>query len=227
MRPLLVAVVMAGTVAAAAAEPDRVLRGSVVDESTGAPVEGAQVIAQSETATTDRDGSFALTIVSGEQYLLVSAPGYAMRSVGVDSAGPIALVQSSEIIEIEGTAPRAPRPPPPPPPPLPEPPAAQSYQLNANDPRTLPGTANDALRAAQVLPGVARLPYSFGGIVMRGSSPRDNTIFLDGVEVPIAFHFGGISSFYPSSMLESITVSNGGIPAEYGRAQGGMVEMTS
>jgi outer membrane receptor protein involved in Fe transport len=78
-----------------------------------------------------------------------------------------------------------------------------------------------------VLPGVARLPYSFGGIVMRGTSPRDNAVYLDGIEVPLAFHFGGISSFYPSNMLEGITVSNGGIDASHGRAQGGIVEMRS
>jgi hypothetical protein len=227
MRLLVVAVVLA-VAQPAIAETDRVVRGVVVNEETSIAIEGALVIGQRDTATTDQDGGFAIVVGEDEQYLVVSAPGYAMRSVAVETAYRVELVVSHEVIEVEGTAPRAKRPPPPPPPPLPpERPAAQTYQISASDLRMLPGTANDALRAAQVLPGVARLPYSFGGIVMRGTSPRDNIVYLDGIEVPLAFHFGGISSFYPSTMLEGIEVSNGGIDVSYGRAQGGLVTMTS
>jgi hypothetical protein len=204
-----------------------VVRGSVVDEHTREPIEGALVVGQQDTATSDRDGTFAIVVTADEQHLIVSAPGFAIRSVSVDGASRVELVASQEVIEIEGTAPRARRPPPPPRPLPPERPESQSYDLSAAELRTLPGTGNDALRAAQVLPGVARLPFSFGGIVMRGTAPRDNSVFLDGIEVPIAFHFGGVSSFYPSNMLDSISVSNGGIDVEYGRAQGGMIAMTS
>jgi outer membrane receptor protein involved in Fe transport len=228
MRLLVVAVLLVVSGTIAAAEPDRVLRGVVVNEDTNEPIEGALVIGQSDTATTDQDGGFALVISADEQFLVVSAPGYAMRSIEIMQAYRVELTESHEVIQVEGTAPRPRKRPPPPPPALPpERPAPIKYELTAADLRTLPGTANDALRAAQVLPGVARLPYSFGGIVMRGTSPRDNAVYLDGIEVPLAFHFGGISSFYPSNMLEGITVSNGGIDASYGRAQGGIVEMHS
>jgi outer membrane receptor protein involved in Fe transport len=227
MRLLAVAVVLAVSGLAAADDSDRVVRGTVIDEDNHAPIEGALVIGQQDTAATDKDGSFAVVVGGAEQYLVVSAPGYAMRSIDVGTAEHIELIASREVIEIEGTAPRPKKRKPPPPPPPAERPAAQRYELSAADLRMLPGTANDALRAAQVLPGVARLPYSFGGIVMRGTSPRDNVVYIDGIEVPLAFHFGGVSSFYPSNMLDGITVSNGGIDAAYGRAQGGMVEMTT
>jgi outer membrane receptor protein involved in Fe transport len=78
-----------------------------------------------------------------------------------------------------------------------------------------------------VLPGVARIPFSFGGLVLRGTSPRDTSIYLDGIEVPIAFHFGGITSFYPSGMLSDLTVTSGGYDASYGRAAGGIVTLTT
>ena len=225
MRSIAVAVVLAASVAEAQ-DADRVVRGVVVNEDTNVAVEGALVMGRFDTATTDQDGGFAIVLAPDEAHIVVSAPGYAMRSVAVENAFRIPLVVSHEVIEIEGSIPRPRRitPPPPPPPPV-ERPEAQSYELTTDDLRALPGTANDALRAAQVLPGVARLPYSFGGLVMRGSAPRDNVVFLDGIEVPIAFHFGGISSFYPSSMLDGIEVTSSGIPADYGRAQGGMVEM--
>jgi hypothetical protein len=227
MRSLVVAVVLAVSAAGASAETDRVVRGVVVDERTEAPIEGALVMGLYDSAHSDQDGGFALAVGAGEHHLIVSAPGYAMRSVAVDRLHRIELVESHEVIQVEGTVPRPRRRPPPPAPPPPERPAGQRYELSTAELRILPGTANDALRAVQILPGVARLPYSFGGVVMRGTSPRDNAVYLDGIEVPIAFHFGGISSFYPSNMLDGIEVQSGAIDAEYGRAQGGVVEMTS
>ncbi|MBK7777233.1 MAG: carboxypeptidase regulatory-like domain-containing protein [Sandaracinaceae bacterium] len=38
--------------------------------------------------------------------------------------------------------------------------------------RTIPGTAGDALRAVEILPGVARPPFGAGTLIVRGSAPR-------------------------------------------------------
>ena len=224
MRGLVVASVT--LLAAPAVADDRVVRGVVVDRATGAPID-ATIIGASRTANTAKDGTFSIAIGSGEHDLVAIAPGYAMRVVPLGNFSTLRIVMAAsttEVIEVSGRAPRAKaiidRP-------LREAPAAQTYHLTSEDLRILPGTANDALRATQVLPGVARLPFSFGGIVLRGTSPRDNVVFLDGIEVPLAFHFGGVTSFYPSGMLDGLTVNNGGIDVEYGRAQGGMVSMSS
>jgi hypothetical protein len=63
--------------------------------------------------------------------------------------------------------------------------------------------------------------------VLRGASPRDTSVFLDGIKVPIVFHFGGITSFYPSGMLADLALTAGGFDASYGRAQGGIVTVTT
>ena len=68
----------------------------------------------------------------------------------------------------------------------------------------IPGTNGDALRAITNLPGVARPPGLAGLIIVRGSAPQDTTVYVDGTEIPIAYHFGGISSVIPSEMLERI-----------------------
>src|SRR5262249_48748966 len=151
------------------------------------PIEGAIVMGEHATATTSADGAFSMTI-GDEPEVMVTAPGYALRSVAVDHAlaaderflVELATESGAEQIEIIGKAPE------PPPQPV-------KYELTTEDIRILPGSGNDMLRAAQALPGVARLPYSFGGLVLRGSSPRDNAVYLDGIEVPIAFHFGGVT----------------------------------
>ncbi len=125
-----------------------------------------------------------------------------------DGSGSGSGPGSGEVIEVTGRAPDEVQP--------------TTYEVSADDIRAMPGAANDTLRALQALPGVARLPYSFGGLVLRGTSPRDSHVFLDGIEVPLAFHFGGVTSFYPSSLLDDVQLVNGGFGAEYGRGLGGL-----
>jgi hypothetical protein len=210
-RPAL-AIVFASTSAIAAPHAlAHEVHGIVVDKLTGDGIDGAIVMADHATVATSQDGRFAIKIDDGEQ-LVFTAPGYALRVVPATPDLEVALIPSeNEQIEITGKAP--------------DPPKAQTYQLSSDDIRILPGSGNDMLRAAQALPGVARLPYSYGGLVLRGSSPRDNEVYLDGIEVPLAFHFGGVTSFYPSGMLTNLSVQNGGFDASFGRAQGGIVTL--
>ncbi|HTL34218.1 MAG TPA: TonB-dependent receptor [Kofleriaceae bacterium] len=188
----------------------------MVDKTTGEPVEGALVVGQSIAETTSPTGTFTIVLAPDEVEVLVTAPGYSMRVVKLTSASlriELESASGAEIIDVEGK--------------LPVTPTAKKYELTSDDLRSLPGTANDVLRAAQALPGVSRLPFSFGGIVLRGTSPRDNAVYLDGVEVPLAFHFGGVTSFYPSNLLSGLVVANGGLDASYGRVMGGMVSLSS
>lgn len=186
----------------------------ITDRVTGEPIDGAIVMAEHSTNATGSDGAFELKIEAGEQ-IVVTAPGYALATLVPDrDALAVSLSPSeNEQILITGRAP--------------EPPKAQVYALTSEDIRILPGSGNDMLRAAQALPGVARLPFSYGGLVLRGSSPRDNEVYVDGIEVPSAFHFGGLTSFYPSGMLTDLSVQNGGFDASYGRAEGGIVTLAT
>jgi hypothetical protein len=121
--------------------------------------------------------------------------------------------EAGEVIVVEGRAPDTAEP--------------ASRELAAEEIRSLPGAGNDALRALQSLPGFARVPFGLGGLVVRGQSPRDTGVFLDGVRVPLAFHFGGLTSFYPSTMLDRIEVTPGAIGAPWGRVGGGMIALTA
>ena len=214
MRALVLLVVLAGVASAA---PVRAIHGVVTAEGTGRPIAGATVLTErGDIATTDVDGYFALTVALTERELSVAATGYAARTVRIDGESlriELAASSGGEVIEVTGRAPEQTK--------------SLSYQLTSDEIRILPGAGNDVLRAAQVLPGVARIPYAFGGLVLRGTSPRDTAVYLDGIEVPIAFHFGGITSFYPSGMLADLTLTSGGFDASYGRAQGGLVTLTT
>lgn len=206
-RILVCLVIIAGV---AHATP-RTIHGVV--HSEGHAVAGATVFTAHDVAVTDDDGYFTLT--TNETEVTIAADGYTSPVVAAADTLDIELERAadSEVIEVKSRAPIQTK--------------ALSYQLSADDIRLLPGAGNDMLRATQMLPGVARVPFSFGGLVLRGTSPRDTAVYLDGIEVPLAYHFGGLTSFYPTAMLDSLTLSPGGFDVAYGRAEGGVVTLTS
>jgi TonB family protein len=100
-------------------------------------------------------------------------------------------------------------------------------ELRQEEIRLIAGTGGDAFRVVQDLPGVARVPYSFGLLVVRGGRPQDTRVYLDGVWIPIMFHFAGLTAVYNSDLLQELTFLPGNFGAHDGRAMGGVVEATS
>jgi TonB family protein len=99
------------------------------------------------------------------------------------------------------------------------------HKVESEQIRVIPGTNGDALRAVETLPGVARPPGIDGQLVIRGSSPQDTAIFIEGITVPIAYHFGGIVSVIPSDALSRLEFRPGNFGPEYGRAMGGVIDI--
>jgi len=216
----VVAVAAVAFTAPAAASEQGVVRGRVVTALDGTPIAGASVVADGVPAVTGDDGGFVLfDVAPGPVELLAEADGYLPAVVAIAAAertdARIALATDggAEVIEVRGTAP--------------EQAASTTYALDRDQVRTLPGGGNDALRAVQSLPGVARVPWGLGGLYLRGTNLADSNVFVDGVEVPLAFHFGGLTSFYPTGLLERVEVTPGGTDARYGRGIGGVVEIES
>ncbi len=89
----------------------------------------------------------------------------------------------------------------------------------------MPGTRGDALRTVELLPGVGRPPAGVGLVIVRGASPQDSEVRLDGLRVPLLYHFGGLTSFFPGSLLERIDFFPGNFSARYGAKRGGIVEV--
>lgn len=89
----------------------------------------------------------------------------------------------------------------------------------------VPGTRGDALRAIQLLPGVGRPPFGAGLVLIRGSSPQDSTVLLNGIPVPLLYHFGGLTSFINSRALERIDFYPGNFSVKYGRRMGGVIDV--
>jgi carboxypeptidase family protein/TonB-dependent receptor-like protein len=215
MRVVVVIAVLLASAGTAAA--DRAVAGRVVDDATGAPVVAALVaIGGAETATGD-DGSFAIPdLPFGRLDVTVVADGYrayfgSARLGGGDLTIRLAPdAGSGEVIHVSGRVPSKP-----------------ALHLDTTEIRNLPGAGNDALRALQSLPGVARTPFGLGGLALRGTAPRDTKVYLDDIEVPLLYHFGGIASFVPTAAVDEISLEPGGASVRYGRGLGGVAIVTS
>ena len=92
---------------------------------------------------------------------------------------------------------------------------------------TVPGTFGDPIRVVETLPGTARVPFGAGALLVRGASPEDSGVFLDGIRVPIIYHFLGGPSILNPQFLERIDYHAGNADSRYGRLVAGVVSVES
>jgi TonB family protein len=178
-------------------------------------VVGQEVVAR---ATTDGSGRFQIEVPAGEFRLLASPPdrqrldllvvgkagevreeNYLLESLG----GPNETVVSASAIQRE----------------------VMKDVLTAEQVFTVPGSAGDTLKAVLNLPGAARAPFGAGLLVLRGSAPGDSKVFLESQQIPQLYHFGGIRSTYAPAFLQSVEFVPGNFSVDYGRAQGGIIDV--
>lgn len=97
--------------------------------------------------------------------------------------------------------------------------------IEASELRRIPGTQNDAIKAVENLPGVARAPLGSGQLVIWGSSPRDTAIYANRVSIPNVFHVAGLRSTINSEFVSEVSFKPGAYGADYGGHLGGQVEI--
>lgn len=87
-----------------------------------------------------------------------------------------------------------------------------------------PGAQEDPVRAVQNLPGVANQTFS-SQIVIQGSEPDDTLYTINGHEIPLIFHFGGLTSVIAPTAVERVDFLAAGFGPEFGRALGGVINL--
>jgi TonB family protein len=173
-----------------------------------------------EEARTDEKGAFTFSeLAPGKYTVLIRAPGY--KPLPVEET--LAAGEATEVkyrlspagdgaLEVTVEGERPPR-------------EVTKRTITQEEIERIPGTNGDALKSLQSLPGVARPPGLLGLLIVRGSAPQDTQTFIDGTPVPLIYHFGGLSSVVPTEVLSKIDFYPGNFGAEYGRVQGGIVDV--
>jgi TonB family protein len=204
--------------------PQRTLEGRVVSAQNNAPIAVAQVTVRDpggaeHVTLTAADGTWSfLDLPPGSYHLVVAAGGFLTQAADEDIVNGkataitfrLAAQASSADVTIRGE--RPPR-------------EVTRITLEESEIERIPGTMGDALRSLQNLPGVARPPGLAGILVVRGTAPADTQIFVDGTPIPIVYHFGGLSSVVPTEILNRIDFYPSNFSAEYGRAEGAIVDV--
>ncbi|HJL20512.1 MAG TPA: TonB-dependent receptor [Sandaracinaceae bacterium LLY-WYZ-13_1] len=200
----------------------------------GEPIAGAQVFADatdgsvSRQGETDADGAFTFEDLPPGDYLLsVVADGFEALDATETVAPGEALELTYRLVAAEdedddeaphaelGVTARVERPRR----------EATRRTLQRDVLTRIPGTRGDALRVVELLPGVARPAFGTGALIIRGAAPGDSEVFVNGVSVPLLYHFGGLTSFYNSRLLERIDFYPGNFSVRYGRRIGGILEV--
>lgn len=187
----------------------------------GRPAAGASVVVGDATHALDAQGALILRNLSaGDRQVLLQLPGYTHPPV-------LAPVREGEQVEIAMVARPVPA----------EAGLLAEYRrvsgasverrLSSAEVAATPGTLGDAVRAIANLPGVVRTPLDAGWLLVRGGDPEDTGLFVDGVRVPLVYHLGGFTSVVHPAMVDEVVYLPGGMPARYGRATAGVVDLVT
>ena len=85
----------------------------------------------------------------------------------------------------------------------------------------------DIFRTLQLLPSVSASNDFNAALIVRGGSPDENLILLDGAEVYNPYHIGGVFSTFNADMISDTEFLAGGFPADYGGRLSSILKITA
>ena len=212
------------------AQGDNSIKGFVYEKSNGEPVMFANVFLKGTThgSTTDINGYFSITRIPDGTYTLM------VTSVGYDTIAENVSVKGNQIITKKFSIEEA------------------SIQLAAVSisadkieaktetktsvvyitPKTITkipsvGGQADLAQYLQVIPGVVFTGDQGGQLYIRGGSPIQNKVLLDGMIVYNPFHSIGLFSVFDTDIIRNAEVYTGGFGAEYGGRVSSIMDITT
>ncbi|MEX2639179.1 MAG: TonB-dependent receptor [Balneolales bacterium] len=84
---------------------------------------------------------------------------------------------------------------------------------------------SDIFRSIQLMPGVLAASDFSSGLHIRGGSPDQTLILLDGATVYNPTHFYGFFSTFNPDVVDNVTLHKGAYPANYGGRMGSVVDV--
>ena len=102
-----------------------------------------------------------------------------------------------------------------------------SIQLSPSQLALLPNIGEvDIFRSLQLLPGVSGSNESSSGLYVRGGTPDQNLVLLDGMTVYNVDHFFGFFSAFNAEAIKDVQLYKGAFPAKYGGRLSSVVDLT-
>lgn len=219
IRIIAAAALFCGVSVAAAAAQQAVVQGIITSADSGAPLEGVAIVLeadgrQAHAALTDRNGFYQIGGIAPGSYSLKSQMlGYQQHEQAVVLAAgqrlvasfriaPSAVVLDRIVVTPERSA------------------AVRDFgrqRVTAGDIRLVPTPAGsgDLATYLQTLPGVTTTGDRGGQVFVRGGTPSENLVLIDGIPIYQPFHILGFFSVFPEDLVSSVDFYAGGFGARY------------
>ena len=221
---LLLLLLIAPTAVFSQKSYDGIILGTIIDAETQSPVEDAviEILNTGNKTTTDSTGNFFFQNLKYDSYQIkISGTGYdplIKSDLIVYASKPLELIiklnskgiitdqidveanyfQKSSDVNIS------------------------SLNLDFEEIRRAPGATEDISRMIQTIPGVSIGNDQRNDIIVRGGSPAENLILIDGIEIPNINHFGtdgstsGAIGFINVKFIQETGILTGGFPSTFG-----------
>lgn len=203
-----------------AESPERI-EGRITDAASGVPLAGVRVEIAGYLVYTDSAGRFQLPAEAGPP-LQVSRAGYQPVEVSLDDrldeVLEISLTAENRLEEVVVVSSRYA---------LERTEGASVHTLTAHDLESIPEFGDDALRAANHLPGTATIGLSARPYI-RGGLQDETLVLFNNVELLEPFHlkdFQSVFSGFNPSLVKSVDVYTGGFPVRYGDRMSGVMDI--
>ena len=203
------------------------ISGFVRDDATGEPISYANVFLAETSlgSATNVDGYFVITNVPfGSYQLLASMIGFKIHKQDVNIEDNVNIrinIRLTQAVlegeEVTVTAERQK---------FEQSIESSQISLDLREINTVPGFIEaDVFRALQMLPGVQSGGDFSSALYVRGSTPDQNLIMLDGITVYNPYHLGGIFSTFNTDAIKEADFHAGGFPARYGGRMGAILNV--
>jgi len=213
---------------AGAAAQTGTLRGFLYSKETGEPVIFTTVVLEGTAygAATDHNGLYSITKVPAGEYMLK------VKSIEYDSLRVAVTVKENQIVtktlylekrtvkihEVDVSAKKE------------EAKTETRVSTLTVTPREVElipsiGGEPDIAQFLQIMPGVIFTGDQGGQLYVRGGSPVQTKVLLDGVTVYNPFHSIGFFSVFETDILKSVDVYTGGFGAEYGDRMSAVIDV--
>ncbi|GEP94377.1 carboxypeptidase-like regulatory domain-containing protein [Chitinophaga cymbidii] len=205
--------------------PVRTINGFVEDSRTGEKLIGATIYSPKLQVGTisNQYGFYSLTTEKDTLALVISYVGYEPQRLSLKDKENrqvnIRLMPTNTLQEVEVTDNL---------PGLQEQTQMSKVNVALSQVKTMPRMLGEAdvLRSIQAMPGIAGGMEGSSGIHVRGGSPDQNLILLDGTPVYNSSHLFGIFSVFNPDMIKNVDLYKGAFPARYGGRLSSVVDIS-
>ena len=207
-------------------DPVHTLSGFVEDAASGEKLIGAVLYEPTlqKGTTTNRYGFFSLTLPAGPLQVVVFHIGYQSDTLATrldqDVQRTIALQPTPiEMGTVQVEAERLD--------PIQEQSQMSVVQVPIRQIKNAPVLMGevDVLKTLQLLPGVQSGAEGMSGLYVRGGSPDQNLLLLDGAPVYNASHLFGFFSVFNANAIKNVQLTKAGFPARYGGRLSSVLEV--